>query len=261
MITVAAGGEPSWDGSAVMGPGGRAPGMTYYEVDLKLQHDCPYSEFSREHPTVVLSHWCNWSRDVLEIAGAEVRDAQLRAAVRHLLASVGGKTIRATDVGSHVRLVLQHCACDALPPPTLPMIEARNCLNLQPMVYTKGWEWYRLVGFADRDVRQLVRDLGRNARVELVARRSVPEGAIHERLMVSTGALLGGLTDRQARALVIALDHGYYSFPRGATSVEIARRVGTPRTSFVDHLRKGQNKVMQAVGPYLRMRTSSDYAE
>ena len=235
--------------------------MTYYEVDLKLQHDCPYSEFSREHPGAVVSHWCNWSRDVLEISGIDVRDRQLRDAVRQMLALAGGKAIRTTDVGAHVRLVLQHCACDALPPPTLPMIERRNCLNLQPMVYTKGWEWYRLVGFADRDVRHLVRDLGRHARVELVARRSVPEGAIHERLMVSTGALLSALTDRQARALVIALDHGYYSFPRVATSVEIARQVGTPRTSFVDHLRKGQNKVMQAVGPYLRMRTSSDYAE
>ena len=235
--------------------------MTYYEVDLKLQHPCPYNEFSLEHPSVVVSHWCNWSRDVLEIAGADVRDARVRSAIRRLLTSVGAKPIRTSQVGSHVRLILLHCACDALPPPTLPTIERRNCLNLQPMVYTKGWEWYRLVGFSDPDVRQLVRDLSRRARVELVARRSVPEGSIHERLMVSTGALLGGLTERQARALVVALDQGYYNLPRTATSVEIAHRLGTPRTSFVDHLRKGQNKVMQAVGPYLRMRTSSDYAQ
>jgi predicted DNA binding protein len=233
--------------------------MTYYEVDLRLQHECPYSQFSRDHPTAVVSHWCNWSRDVLEIASGEVETPELRSAVRRMLTGVGAKTIRSTEIGRHVRLVLQHCACDALPPPTLPMIERRNCLNLQPMVYTKGWEWYRLVAFSDQDLRQLVRDLERRSRVELVARRRVPEGAIHERLMVSTGALLSGLTDRQVRALVIALDNGYYNLPRSASSVEIAHRLGTPRTSFVDHLRKGQNKVMQAIGPYLRMRTSGDY--
>ncbi len=233
--------------------------MTYYEIDLRLQHDCPYSDFSRAHPSVVVSHWCNWSRDVLEFAGPDVEGPAVRRAIRQVLGKLGGRTIRASDVGAHVRLVLQHCACDALPPPTLPTIERRNCLNLQPMVYAKGWEHYRLVGFSDRDVRAVVRDLSRRARVELVARRSVPEGGIHERLMISSGALLSGLTDRQAQALVVALDHGYYNFPRAATSVEIAERLGTPRTSFVDHLRKGQNKVMQAVGPYLRMRTAGDY--
>lgn len=235
--------------------------MTYYEVDLRLQHDCPYNAFSKEYPEVTVSHWCNWSRDVLEIVGAQSEDPGLNRAIRRMLASTSAKPIRSSRAGAGVRVVLQHCACDALPPPTLPTIERRNCLNLQPMVYAKGWEWYRIVAFSDRDVQLLFRDLRRGSRVELVARRSVAEGAIHERLMVSTGALLSGLTERQARALVIALDHGYFSFPRAANTVEIAQRVGTPRTSFVDHLRKAQNKVIQAVGPYLRMRAAADYAE
>lgn len=235
--------------------------MTFYEVDFRLQHECPYSEFSRDHPSMVISHWCNWSRDVLEITGDSTEKPGAASAVRRMLRQVGAKTIRSSNIGSEVRMVLMHCACDALPPPTLPTIERRNCLNLQPMVYTKGWEWYRIVAFSDRDVQHLFRDLERRGSVELVARRTVPGGAIHERLMVSTASLLSGLTERQARALVVALDQGYYNFPRSANSVEIAQRLGLPRTSFVDHLRKGQNKVMQAVGPYLRMRTSSDSAE
>ena len=234
--------------------------MTYYEVDLKLRHDCPYATFSSEHPTAVLSHWCNWSRDVLEIADPAAGIDRLAPAIRRLLRATRATPIRSSRVGEHFRMILQHCACDALPPPTLPTIEQRNCLNLQPMVYTKGWEFYRVVAFSDRDLQSLFRDLRKNCEVELIARRTVPEEAIHDRLMVSTGTLLSGLTDRQARALVIALDHGYYNFPRRASSVEIAERLGTPRTSFVDHLRKAQNKVIQAVGPYLRMRAATDYA-
>lgn len=235
--------------------------MTYYEIDLRLQHDCPYTQFSKDHPSVVVSHWCNWSRDVLEIAAPEPTEPGMRAAVRRLLARLGARTIRSVPGGPGARVVLQHCSCDRLPPPTLPTIEKRNCLNLQPMVYHGGWERYRIVAFSDRDLRELFRDLGRRCTVELVSRRTVPEGSVHRSLTVSTGSLLHGLTEKQARALVAALDHGYYNLPRSATSVEIARRLGTPRTSFVDHLRKAQNKVIQSVGPYLRMRTAGDYPE
>src|SRR5437016_14000944 len=40
--------------------------MTHYEVAFKLQHECPYNAFSTKYPSVIISHWCNWSRDVLE---------------------------------------------------------------------------------------------------------------------------------------------------------------------------------------------------
>src|SRR5207249_11252153 len=52
--------------------------------------------------------------------------------------------------------------------------------------------------------------------------------------------------------------HGYYNIPRAATAREIARRLRTPRTSFADHLRKAESKVVQAVGPYLRLRSTKD---
>ncbi len=232
--------------------------MTYYELEFRVQHECPYNRFSKSHPSVVISHWCNWSRDFLEIRGTGGPEARFRSDVRRMLTEVRSKPIRTTQIGGNVRLVLQHCSCDHLPPPTLPTIEKRNCLNLQPMIYSEGWERYRIAAFSDRDVKELFRDLKRESLVELVARRTIPEGSVHESLMISAASLLSGLTDKQSRALVAALDQGYYSLPRDATSVEIARRLGTPRTSFADHLRKGQNKVIAAVGPYLRMRTDPE---
>src|SRR5437667_7428237 len=43
---------------------------------------------------------------------------------------------------------------------------------------------------------------------------------------------------------------------KSATAAEIAQRLGIPRTSFVDHLRKAQNKVIRGVGPYLRLKAA-----
>jgi predicted DNA binding protein len=232
--------------------------MTYYELAFRLQHDCPYLEFSREYPSAVVSHWCNWSRDVLEIYGP-VGDRQARErSICSLLRRLGSKLLRVSDVPPNLRVVLQHCGCDRLPPPTLPVLERRNCLNLQPMVYANGWEHYRVAVFSQADISRLTEDLGRSARIEVMSRRSVRAAGIHTNLLVPVGTLLGDLTKRQIHALVTGLDSGYYRFPRGASATEIARRLGTPRVSFMDHLRKAENKVINAVGAYARMGLGSD---
>ena len=227
--------------------------MTYYELVFKLQHDCPYNNFSRQFPSAVVSHWCNWSRDILEITHREHQDIGMRKAITSMLKQVGAKIIQTPRSSSNVHLVIQHCACDKLPPPTLPTIEKRNCLNLQPMVYTGGWEWYRVAAFSERDIKTLFKNLEHDSTIEVTSRRSISEDSVHNSLLVSTGSLLGGLTHKQTDAVMTALDHGYYNLPRGASAEEIARRLGIPRTSFVDHLRKAENKVMQAMGSYLRL--------
>lgn len=227
--------------------------MTYYEVAFKLQHDCPYNNFSRQYPSVTISHWCNWSRDVLEITYNDLQNRRVERAIREMLEAVGSRIIRTPRSTSSLHLVLQHCACDKLPPPTLPVIEKRNCLNLQPMVYAGGWEYYRITAFSDPDLKNLFKDLGKHCSVEVISRKAIPEDSAHTNLLVSTRSLFGDMTGKQVKALLTALDNGYYNLPRSATAEEIARRLKIPRTSFTDHLRKAQNKAIQAVGAYLRL--------
>ena len=231
--------------------------MTYYELTFKLQHECPYNDFSREHPSTVISHWCNWSRDVLEIAHSNMQETKARQEIRKMFRIIGSKIIRQSQASSSVQVVLQHCACDVLPPPTLPTIEKYNCLNLQPMVYTGGWEWYRVMAFSEQDIKKLFKDLeSEHCDVEVTSRKSISEESIHSSLLIPAGFLLGGLTGKQTRALIAALDNGYYNLPRNASALEIASRLGIPRTSFVDHLRKAQNKLIRTIGPYVRLKPS-----
>ena len=136
--------------------------MTHYEVAFKLQHDCPYNAFSKKHPSVVISHWCNWSRDVLEISHRDFQnDSEMKLDIQELTKSLGTKIIRRSYAKSNLQVVLMHCACDSIPPPTLPAIEKRNCLELQPAIYSEGWEWYRVIAFSERDLKNLFRDLDR----------------------------------------------------------------------------------------------------
>ncbi len=230
--------------------------MTYYELAFKLQHEnCPYNDFTKEYPTTVISHWCNWSKDVLEISHGQ--DPNTSKEIRKMFRTLGSKVIRKSlgAPSSSLQIVLQHCTCDRLPPPTLPTIEKHNCLNLQPMVYTGGWEWYHVTAFSEADVKKLFKELERkNCKVEITSRKAISEESVHSSLLISAGSLLNDLTEKQARALVAAIDNGYYNLPRGASAMEIARRMGVPRTSFVDHLRKAQNKLIRTVGPYVRLK-------
>ena len=231
--------------------------MTHYEVSFKLQHDhCPYNQFSKTHPSVIISHWCNWSKDVLEIAHRQIQDDHtIKQDVRKLTKALGAMIIRRSYARSSVQVVLMHCACDRIPPPTLPVIEKRNCLELQPAVYSDGWEWYRVIAFSERDLKDLFKDLDRHCNsIEILSRRSISDESVRDTFLLSTASLFGALTDKQARALMTALDNGYYRLPRSANAGDIARLMGVPRTSFVDHLRKAENKVLQAVGPYLRLK-------
>lgn len=125
---------------------------------------------------------------------------------------------------------------------------------MQPMVYTGGWEWYRVTAFSETDVKKLFGRLEKShCEVEVTSRNQVSEQSVHNSLLISAGSLLGGLTEKQAKALVAAIDNGYFNLPRRANAMEIARRLGIPRTSFVDHLRKAQNKLIKTVGPYVRL--------
>jgi predicted DNA binding protein len=228
--------------------------MTHYEVSFKLQHDCPYNSFSREHPAVVISHWCNWSKDVLEIAHDDIQSQTLQRSIRALAKELGTRIIRRSYARSNLQIVLQQCACDRIPPPTMPAIERCNCLELQPAIYTDGWEWYRVVAFSEADVKNLFKDLDKYCNVQVLSKRIVSDESVRDTFLLSTATLTGKLTNKQLRALVAALDNGYYQLPRRSTAGEIARRLGLPRTSYVDHLRKAENKVLLAVSPYLRLK-------
>jgi len=227
--------------------------MAHFEVAFKLQHECPYNAFSKAHPSAIISHWCNWSRDVLEIAHRDITDERIQRSIQELTRVLGTRIIRKSFASSNLQIVLQHCACDKIPPPTLPVIEGRNCLELQPAIYTEGWEWYRVVAFSESDLLHLFDDLAKHCRVEVTSRRTISNESIRDTFLISTTTLFGSLTGKQRRALVYALDNGYYQMPRRATAGRIAQKLGVPRTSYVDHLRKAENKVLQTVGSYLRL--------
>lgn len=226
--------------------------MALYETAFRLQHDCPLNELSRQHPGLVMMSWCNSETDVLEISQYEGA-AGFRDDLEAMWRSMKVKPLRRSQGGRDLQVVIHHCGCDSIPAPVSAVFEKNRCLELQPCVYKGGWEYYRVVSFSEKDARNVFDTLGRYCNLEVISRRELKSGAVRGAMLVSTTSLFGGLTRKQVQALVFALENGYYQVPKKVTTEEMASKLRLPRTTYEEHLRKAEGKVLRSIAPYIAM--------
>jgi predicted DNA binding protein len=58
---------------------------------------------------------------------------------------------------------------------------------------------------------------------------------------------LAELTGRQRQALITAYSLGYYDVPRKVSSEEVSRHLNMDKSTFVEHLRKAERKIVAQV--------------
>ena len=132
-------------------------------------------------------------------------------------------------------------------------IEAFNLLNIPPEVYEKGWEHYHVIAFKHEDLQGFLQAVEeRGFKVE-VLRKSTFNGFLANSLALNTDAVFSSLTQKQIDALFVSYDHGYYRIPRKASLTTIAKNRRIPRTTFEEHLRKAENKIVTGLMPYMRI--------
>lgn len=226
-----------------------------FEVGLRIQHDCPYTKLTQQSPDAVFTHWCNREKDVMEISYRDLQSFQsIQRDLDRYMRELGTRVVRKAMSSSNVQLVVHSCNCHRLRTNVSPLFGKHNCVKLQPAIYREGWEWYRFVAFSQRDVRALFDELAKAGKVEIVSKVSRERSAVRESVVVSVANLFGGLTRKQLEAMVTALRNDYYRVPKRVTTEEIADRLGVPRTTFEEHLRKAEGKVLRAIAPYLELK-------
>ena len=204
----------------------------------------------------MISQWCNWNKDYIELGSPEAIDNKLQIDLKRLARSLGFKINRRALTEKSLGVVFSHCICEKVTSPSLLTVDRYNCLEMQPYVFQEGAEFCRVIAFSQTDIRKLFSALDTYGKVEMLSRREVEGDVVRDNLNLSSASLLGALTPKQKQALRAALEVGYYKKPRGATATKVASVMGIPRTSFVDHLRKAENKVLTSVQPFLNLETA-----
>jgi predicted DNA binding protein len=228
--------------------------LVLFEVRIRVEHDCPYTRFSKALPRVVVQHWCSRETDVLEFGvPAGVEKSVLDRELKRLEKGLGSRFVREIVPEQNRRLVVQKHSYASMKQNVNSLIEDHNCMEVQPTVYRDGYEWYRILAFNHQDLTKLFGALSRWADVEVVSKEQLSDRSARDTTTVSMRNLLGGLTQKQLAALLVAISAGYYESPRRIRTADISGRVKIPRTTYETHLRKAEGKVLRSLLPYVEM--------
>jgi predicted DNA binding protein len=158
------------------------------------------------------------------------------------------------DNGYHV--VTQSCLC-SLDQSIVERFEEHSCLYQSPTIYRQGWEHYTVVAFDSEDIRALLGDLRSDREIELLSKTSISESQIPHSMLAPANQLFENITDRQLAALQLALERGYYEQPRDTSLRDLADQTAVARSTYEEHLRKAENKLLTNAGQFLRLVTAT----
>ena len=224
-----------------------------FDVSLRLDHSLPFCNFSKLFPTVGIQRWCNLQVDILEFQVSKEQDAgKLEPALGDMLKSLDAHLIRFNRYSPKNMEAVVGCKC-ATDNSTVAMIEWAECIPVMPVNYRGGFEHCRLLAFTKGTLDGALEALSKVSKVEVENKSVVPRESARGAITVPVDEFLGALTKKQLEAFVTALQMGYYGMPKGATMDEIAANQGMKRSTYEEHLRKAELKILQAVRPYARL--------
>ncbi|PIY59961.1 hypothetical protein COY95_04290 [Candidatus Woesearchaeota archaeon CG_4_10_14_0_8_um_filter_47_5] len=108
---------------------------------------------------------------------------------------------------------------------------------IKPVFFEKGYEYWELGSWEKKPIKEFYTQIKKIAEVKILKLRQ-------ENPSVFVQHAVPRLTEKQKRALELALENGYYTYPRTISVEELAQKAGMPRTTFQEHLRKGEAKLM-----------------
>jgi predicted DNA binding protein len=225
--------------------------MGLYEASIRVKHECPYRKISERYPDLTIREWPLSDCQVLEISTETTPSEELLDEIDEI-----GTVLHesADEDGYHV--VTQSCLC-SLEASIVDRFEEHNCLYQSPAIYRQGWEHYTVVAFDGEDIRKLLGELRSDREIELLSKTSISETQIPHSMLAPANQLFEDLTDRQLAALQLALERGYYEQPRKNSLRDLAEQTSVARSTYEEHLRKAENKLLTNAGQFLRLVTAT----
>ncbi|RBI62140.1 XRE family transcriptional regulator [halophilic archaeon] len=225
--------------------------MSLYEASFRVKHECPYREISGRYPDLTIREWYLSDCQVLEITSSETPTDDLLEEIDDL-----GTILHRSVDDSGLHVVTQSCLCP-VEGSIIDRFEEYNCLYQPPTIHRQGWEHYTVIAFDEADVRALIRDLESDRDIDVLSKTAITEQQIPHSMLAPVDQLFEEITERQLAALRLALESGYYEQPRKTSLRELADRTSVARSTYEEHLRKAENKLLTNAGEFLRLVTAT----
>ena len=222
--------------------------MSLFEVVFRARYENPLSEITKDNPSVKIFQWCNDKHDIMELIlqkqedYCRIRDDMTKAV----------KIVDEIHNGANTHVITQMCSCGG-PGTVQSYLSDPSLLLIPPIAYENGWENIRLIAFRHENVKKMLSKLSDDGFEVEIIRKKPFDGYIASSLTLTTDALFSGLTEKQVHALLTAYAQGYFRFPRGSDLQTIASKEKISRTTFLEHLKKAENKIISALIPHIQL--------
>lgn len=220
--------------------------MPMYEVSFKIDYDYPFIEMSKKFPDLRISMWCLWGRELLEVP---IHDEEVAVELEKAISKAGRLVDKVKVSGNH-RIFMLKCTCDIYDS-IWNIADDNQFVDAPPAIYQGGWAFFRLITFEEENIRPLFKDLNSRGKTELLSKRELQLSVLPSSMWVNN--MFSDLTGKQKDALLKAQQYGYYTSPRNVTTDSIAKSMGVSRSTFEEHLRKAENKIITSLSPYLKL--------
>jgi len=222
-----------------------------YEIELRFQHSCPYSNLSRKFPAVRLSLWDNLHKEFLDVRSNNRREwPKLNREIVALARDKGSRILRKDTDGQSYQLVIMTCACERKGT-TLDWVMESDCLFIPPIMIHGGHETYHAVGFDRGAATRLLARFREKGSADITSLKEVDLRTLDQASFIPLMDPLSAMTPMQASALATSMAMGYYQMPRRTSTGKIAASLKVPRTTFQEHRKKAESKLMAALTPYV----------
>lgn len=216
----------------------------------------PFNGLSKLFPDANISRWCNLQVDILEVTSQKREDlAKIEKSIRSMLKSLSAKLINISSHSERSLEVVMKCRC-AINNSSVTIIEASNCIPVMPVIYKGGYEFCEILAFNNKDLSKALDNLSKISKVQIESQGSIYRPTARSSLTISVEDFFGELTRKQLDALVQSIEMGYYNDPKDKTIAEIASLLRISPSTFEEHLKKAEIKVMRAIIPYARIARS-----
>jgi predicted DNA binding protein len=221
--------------------------MEFFEMRMEVRHDCPFSNISAKFPEVTIRVWCNTRTHIIELWGGS--DEELEAMLRE--PKLVGEDHIAFPSDRSLRIVSRGCDCSSYPGVT-EIIDEHECWYLEPSLIKGGWEQYRVFSYGKENLNLIVNEIqAQGGEVKVLSLKQLAYGLPDP--FLPSSSILAGLTDRQISTLAEAFCHGYFEEPSQVSADNLANRMGVSRSTFSEHLRKAERKLIANLYPVIRL--------
>ncbi len=221
------------------------------QVTFRINPSEDLVRFTEENSSLSILNWCNFNFEFYDLLTSESEGfAPIVTNFLQHRRKLGFTLHKRLDLGTDTSiLVMKHKPMKD--GPSVRLLYKFSCLPIYPYVFHRGWLMINAIALDDYRLPQMFSHLRKLSDLKIDGQAKMNLDLLRENFMIPMSEIVSNLTPKQAESLLVAIKHGYYQVPRKSRFEDISRAIKIPRTTYEEHVRKAESKVVNSVGPYL----------